>query len=297
MEECLLIHPENVEQAKQELNVNVAVIARPDWFMEENMCRHVIIETLRGTHLRCYLASYKDVNFLIIYGRFDRIRTTSQDINFVLTQEAITFLGIQKVIGTFSVGSIKESDRAGEVYIPDDFVGMGGYNQSINLERGFRNVDMIRPFCEEIRQDLISAARKTHFSVKEQGVYVCFHGYPRIETQAELNFYASHGWDVVGQTLDPEATLARESGCHYTALVATIDDRLVRERFLANDSSAREEIDRNIVEGRHRTFEIFLLALPDLAKKKSLNCGCIKQGVHVSEVSKNFFYRPRFLWE
>ncbi|MEK9208113.1 MAG: hypothetical protein AAB922_06505, partial [Patescibacteria group bacterium] len=61
-------------------------------------------------------------------------------------------MGIRKIVGTFSVGSIKESGRAGEVYIPNDFVGLGGYNQSMNLEHGFRNVDMISPFCEGIRQ-------------------------------------------------------------------------------------------------------------------------------------------------
>ena len=47
MEECLLIHPENVERAKQGLKIQVAIIARPDWFIEENRCRHVIVETLR----------------------------------------------------------------------------------------------------------------------------------------------------------------------------------------------------------------------------------------------------------
>ena len=297
MEECLLIHPENVERAKQGLKIQVAIIARPDWFIEENRCRHVIVEPLRGTHLRCYLASYGGVNFLIVYGRFDRVRTTSGDINFVLTQEVITFLGIRKIVGTFSVGSIKESSRAGEVYIPNDFVGLGGYNQSMNLEHGFRNVDMIRPFCEGIRQNLIGVARKVSFPIRDKGVYACFHGYPRIETQAELDFYASQGWDIVGQTLDPEATLARESGCHYAALAATIDDRLIRERFLDNDPDAREEIDRNIVEGRRRTFEIFLLSLPELAKYESYGCNCMEQEAHVNKASRNFFYRPRFLCE
>ncbi len=295
MQECVYVHPDNIEHTRRELNLKIAVVARPDAFMQENGCRQLIVETERGIHTRCYLAEYQHIPFLIVYGRFERRRSTSHDIDYALTQEAISALGIENVIGTFVTGSIGEMTKAGSVYIPHDFVGMGGYNQSRNKERGFRNVDMFLPFCGGLRRCLISAASYSPFLVYPEGIYVSFHGYPRIETSAELDFYQQMGWDIVGQTIDPEATLAREAGCHYASLAVTIDDRELRERFLTNDVTAREEIDVNIGRGREKTFSLFLQALPDIHSMTEPKCNCVQQRLHVGSRSRYFYYRPRYL--
>lgn len=291
----LYINGDNVKEWKKNLGLKVAVIARPDWFMKKSSLLHVVIETKFGVHNRCFIAEHDGVKFLIIYGRFDRIRSTSTDINFEINQEVVSLLGIKNVIGTFVTGSVKDCDKAGSVYILSDFVGVGGFNRSRNKEGGFRNVDMFHPFCNKTREILIDSSRFLKFAINHKGIYVCFHGFPRIETEAELDFYKRNKWDVVGQTLDPEATLAREDGCHYAALAATIDDRDLRQRFLANDKMARRLIDDNIVQGRNKTFEIFLSALPKLVKMKSKNCNCVQQGEHVKSRSRNFYYLPDFM--
>lgn len=296
MENCLFINPDNVCKAREKLNLKIAVIARPDWFLQEQNCQHIIIETARGVHTRCYLAESKDASFLIIYGRFDRIRSTSHDIDYVLTQEVISMLGITHIVGTFVAGSVRQQDKAGSVYIPHDFVGMGGHNQSRNKNMGFRNVDMFKPFCTEMREHLIQASATLSFQVYPKGVYVCFHGYPRIETESELKLYSDMGWDIVGQTLDPEATLAREAGCHYVAIAVTIDDYCLRSRFLANDLKARSEIDENVTKGRKKTFELFIQTLPNLiSSSPKISCNCEEQGSHAGQRSKNFYYRPFYL--
>jgi len=295
MEECIFVHPENVKAFVSNHQIVAAVIARPNDYMKYSQVRHVIVETERGVHTRCYLAKHNGINFLIIYGRFDRVRKTSIDINYVLTQEAISFLGIKTVVGTFVVGSINENDRAGTVYIPHDYVGLGGFHQSRNLETGFRNVDMFEPFCRNLRDCLSSAADSCDFAVNLTGVYACFHGYPRIETAAELKYYQSMGWDVVGQTLDPEATLAREAGCHYAALAVTIDDHVVRAKFAANDPGARDEIDSAIANGRIKTFQLFLNSLEAVQDNDFKLCSCARQAEHVKTRSKHFYYRPSYL--
>lgn len=297
MENCWYIHPDNIEESKKQLNLKAAVIARPDWFMEETSPMHLIVETHRGVHTRCYYGKKNGIPFLIIYGRFERVRGTSLDIDFESTQEVISFLGITQVIGTYVVGSIKDDDMAGTVYIPDDFIGFGGYNQSRNRKEGFRNVDMFTPFCVELRGTLVNSASALPFAVKDRGVYACFHGYPRIETAAELEFYNSLGCDIVGQTLDPEATLAREAGCHYSALAVTIDDHHIRKRFLANDNTAVNDINRHIEEGRKKTFDVFLEALPAITQLEQTTCNCREQGIHVKKRCKYFYYRPGYLQE
>ena len=96
--------------------------------------------------------------------------------------------------------------------------------------------------------------------------------------------------------MDPEATLAREAGCHYAAIAATIDDRELHAKFLAKDLSVRKIIDTNIQTGRRRTFEIFLESLKKLASLQAAQCGCVEQGKHAKSKS-SFYYRPEFLSE
>jgi len=293
----LYVNFQSLAEAKEKFNVKIAVIARPDWFFMNNSYQHVLIETKMGIHNRCFLTSYQDIPFLIIYGRFNRVRTTSQNINFMLTQEVLSSIGIETIVGTFTCGSIKPDSCAGEVYILNDIVGMGGYDHTRNENNGFRNVDMLNPFCSEATEILKNATLSLEFPVKNEGIYVCFHGYPRIETLTELDFYSANGWDVVGQTADVEATLAREAGCHYVGIATTIDDRKLRLRFLANDLTARKSIDEHITTGRKKTFELFLAALPSLNKMKAITCNCQKQKEHVTNKSNHFNYLPSFMTE
>ncbi|MFA4818780.1 MAG: hypothetical protein WC621_02990 [Patescibacteria group bacterium] len=293
--QSLYVNFESLAQASKEFKTKVAIIARPDWFLNKNPYNHIIVETKIGIHNRCFLTKHAGIPFIIIYGRFDRIRSTSQKINFLLTQETLSSMGIETIVGTFTCGSIKPNSQAGDVYILNDLVGMGGYDQTRNMDTGFRNVDMLKPFCAEATDVLIQSTKLIPFKVHKKGIYVCFHGYPRIETEAELNYYAKNRWDVVGQTADIEATLAREAGCHYVGLAATIDDRKLRARFLAQDPLARTCIDNNIITGRKKTFDIFLAALPKLSKIKGIKCNCREQKKHVTNKSTHFEYLPDFM--
>jgi purine nucleoside phosphorylase len=72
------------------------------------------------------------------------------------------------------------------------------------------------------------------------------------------------GCDVVGQPLDPEATLAREGGCCYAALAVTIDDHEIRSHALP--------------------------ALVDLP-------ACDQQAKLKQSINYDFYCRPRFLME
>lgn len=295
MEDIYISH-DRLERFREQNEVKVAVIARPDSFMQGAKISHLIVETGIGTHDRCYLAEHDGIKFIIVYGRFGRVRGLSSDIDFELTQEALSALGIETIVGTFVGGSIKDEDFAGNIYIPHDFFGMGNYSQSRNRGKGFRNVDMYEPFCAEARGALIAAADKVDYPVRREGIYVCFHGFPRIETKAELDFYKKMGWDIVGQTLDPEATLAKEAGCHYAAIAGAIDDRALRQKFMDNDPTAKDEIENNIIDVRRKTFGIFLHALPDLAKG-GFECNCKQQKKHIGQQNYMFYYMPRFLVE
>src|SRR5262249_47346498 len=144
LQTAYLVHPDNASRARQAIGATVAVIARPDDHIERTETHQVIVETERGVHLRCYLSEHGGGPFIIVYGRFDRVRSPAAGIDFAMTQSALSMLGIRTVIGTFVVGAIAEHDRAGTVVIPDDFMGMGGYSDDSwqQAGHGFRNVEM-----------------------------------------------------------------------------------------------------------------------------------------------------------
>jgi len=290
--DTLVVCEDNLEKVVKNLNLKICIIARPDDFLKINNFQRLIVKTKYGYIERCFYGYVGQIGILIIYGRFDEVRSTSYEINFEKTQACINMLCIKKVIGTFVTGSIQDKYPVNSVFILSDFVGLGGYKSSLNKQIGFRNVDMFKPFCDTLSKALIEGAKKENFQVNNSGIYACFHGYPRIETEAELNFYKKMGWDVVGQTLDPEATLARESGCCYAAVAVTIDDADTRSRFLNGDLSARKMTRQYIIEGRKKTFSLVVKSLPLIDFSASCQCN-----YKYSNEDNLFYYLPKYFIE
>lgn len=274
------------------LPIEIGVVGRFDHKLLEYNFQRVLIETKYGLMDRAFYGVIDGRSVLVIYGRFDKNRTISEDINFEKTQAAFNEVGVKTIIGTFVTGSIQSTHKIGDVFIVSDFVGLGGYKKSLHKEVGFKNVDMYKPFCDEVRGLLLKSAKKSKFKVNEKGIYACFHGFPRIETKAELDFYEKMGWDIVGQTLDPEATLARESGCCYAALAVTIDDIKTRTKFLEGDEQARKLIQNAIPTGREKTTEILIRAIKNMPKNEEKKCSC---GHKYHSEKSHFRHLPDFL--
>jgi purine nucleoside phosphorylase len=277
------------EELKNQYPLDIGIIGRFDDKLIEYGFKYVKIPTNYGLMDRAFYAEINNKKILVIYGRFDEKRGLSSDINYEKTQETFNLLGIKIVIGTFVVGAIQDFYPIGTVLIPHDFIGMGNYQNSLYKNLNFKNVDMYKPFCESLRGSIIRAEQDCSFNINTQGIYVCFHGYPRIETKAELDFYRALNWDIVGQTLDPEATLARESGCCYAAIVVTIDDPITRSRFLSGDAKARLLIQNSIPTGRLKTTEILFNSLNYIDRKRNCTCGHKFHGE-----KSHFYYLPNF---
>ncbi len=295
---AIFVHPDNIRQVRQRLDARVAVIARPDDFMAHTDPVQLIIETEAGVHLRCYLAAHGGQEFLLIYGRVDRRRRTTEGLNYTITQRVVDFLGVEVLIGTFIVGSVQPNAVAGEVVVPTDLVGLGPHHQSIAVDGpwGFRTVDMYWPFCDSVKNILLAARYGSPVAAPAKCVYGTFHGWPRIETAAELDLYTRQGLDVVGQTLDPEATLAKESGVHYGALAVPVDDEAIREQLMVGAKAAQAEVNDLVARGRARMFDVFLQALPALSKlPDSQRCDCPAQAERRRARSEHMYYRPRHL--
>jgi 5'-methylthioadenosine phosphorylase len=276
----------------RELAAEIGIIGRFDAELQQYGFQHVVLETEFGRMDRLFLGEVDGRRVAVIYGRFDKVRLMSSQINSELIQATFNKLGVRYILGTFVVGSIQPEIKIGEVFILDDLVGMGNFQRTLAVNRPFKNVDMYRPFCETVREALIRSAEEQQIETHHQGTYVCFHGYPRIETRAELQFYTKMGWHIVGQTLDPEATLAKESGCCYGAVAVTIDEAQTRNRFVSGDTSARVTIQEAISSGRVKTTKIVFSAIRYLPTIDAKACNCD----HNYQSEKSYFaYLPNFL--
>lgn len=219
----------------------IALIMRDDDLLKENNFKRVTIPTSFGPVDRCFIGYIYNVPVLIVYGRFNGEKSPSSEINHQQTIEAIKNSGAKKVIGTFVVGGIKKEYNQGTVFIVDDFIGMGNYKIHWDYNRSFHNAEMIQPFCKELKKQLEEASTSVSFPVVKNAIYVCFNGYPRIETRAEIRFYESLGADCVGQTLDPEATVCRLNGLCYAALCVQVDDPIERVDYANSLETSKDK--------------------------------------------------------
>lgn len=271
----------------------VAIILRSDEVIQKFHLKRTTINTSFGPVHRCYIGYIYDVPVLIIYGRFNGEKVPSNQINYQQTIEAVKNSGATKLIGTFVVGGINPTMPQGSVYVLGDLVGMGNYGIHWNQIHPFHNAEMFQPFCTELTEQLCIASRKMPFKVKENAVYVSFNGYPRIETKAELNFYNKQGWDIVGQTCDPEATVARLNQICYAGVAVQIDDPCGRADYIGSLNAGKEKAAyvESISSCRERTTAIVLQFLKDYKKN---NCKTCKK---LSRQNNNFRQFPDEFYE
>lgn len=246
----------------------IAIILRSDETIKEFNLKRVSINTSFGPVHRCYIGKIYDVPVLIIYGRFNGEKVPSNQINFQQTIEAVKNSGATKLIGTFVVGGINPKMPQGSVYVLGDLIGMGNYSIGWNQTHPFHNAEMFEPFCSKLTHQICLASRKMPFPVKENATYVSFNGYPRIETKAELEFYNKQGWDIVGQTCDPEATFARLNQLCYAGVAVQIDDPTSRADYIESlkESKEKDAYIESIKSCRERTTKIILQFLKDYKK-------------------------------
>ena len=252
----------------------IALIMRSDEMIEQFNLKRVTIDTSFGPVDRCFEGYVYNIPVLLIYGRFNGQKVPSNEINFQQTIEAIKNRDINKAIGTFVVGGINPEMPQGSVYVLGDLIGMNGYRINWNRNISFHNAEMYEPFCPLLTKRLCEASKKMDFPVKTDATYVSFYGWPRIETKGELKFYNKMGWDVVGQTCDPEATFAKLNQICYAALAVQIDDPNSRSNYIekldkCEQSNAYVESIRSC---RKRTTQIVLQFLKDYSSYECPIC-------------------------
>lgn len=159
--------------------------------------------------------------------------------------------GVQAVLSTSAVGSLRPDWQAGTLVVLSDFLD---FTRTVNtlFDSEVVHTDFSQPFSPLLREALLHSAQAHSIPVQTEGVYVCAPG-PRYETPAEIRMFRMLGGDVIGMTVAPEAILCREAGIHYASVsvVTNLGTGLSAEP-LAHEEVA--EVMRNATETLSKLF-------------------------------------------
>ncbi len=162
----------------------------------------------------------QSVIFLARHGA--RHTIPPHQINYRANIWCLKELGVTTVIAIAAVGSINSAMQIKDLVIPHQLIDYTWSREHTFFDQSLTQVthiDFTEPYCESLRQQLLTAAQSLELKVHSQGIYGATQG-PRLETAAEINRMAKDGCDIVGMTGMPEAALARELElCYATCAV------------------------------------------------------------------------------
>ena len=181
-------------------------------------------------------------------------------INYRANLWALHRVGVQHVIAVAAVGGIRDDMEPGVLAFPDQLVDYTWGRPCTFFEDNLSQVthiDFTEPYCGELRQRLIQAARALNLGALESCTYAAMQG-PRLETAAEIRKLERDGCDIVGMTGMPEAALARELGLRY-ATCAVVANRAAGK---IPGEITIAEIERNLVEGMDKVKMLLARVIP-----------------------------------
>ncbi len=162
-------------------------------------------------------ADGREIIFLPRHGSSHNI--PPHQINYRANIWGFKKLGVERIISINAVGGIKKGLKPGDIVILDQIIDMTKNRKSTFYDggEGVVHIDFTEPYCPDIRKILLKAGKNARVALKNGGAYVAVEG-PRLETSAEIRSFAMLGGDVVGMTVMPEASLARELEICYSGI-------------------------------------------------------------------------------
>jgi len=187
-------------------------------------------------------------------------------VNYRANIDALHALGAEAIVTVSSVGSLREELPPGTFVLPSQFVDFTKQRPTTFYDGGrVFHVSLADPFCPDLVRVAAATGRELGTPFTEGATYVCVEG-PRFSTRAESKFFRSMA-DVIGMTLVPEVTLARERALCYACLAMVTDFDVWADRPV--------EV-REILETMHRNADrmqrVLAALLPRLAVAPTCAC-------------------------
>lgn len=165
------------------------------------------------------------------------------NVNYKANIFGFSQLEAGEILSFSSVGGINLDYKNGDLVLTSDAIDNTnrGASTFYNEKGHVVHVDMSSPFCNSVRQKLLKSAENKSVALIDGGTYICTDG-PRFETPAEIKMYRMWGADMVGMTLFPEITLAKELGICYAniSLITNAASGVEENRKLTSDEVVEE---------------------------------------------------------
>ncbi|MGA8664156.1 MAG: S-methyl-5'-thioadenosine phosphorylase [Thermoplasmata archaeon] len=187
-------------------------------------------------------------------------------VNYRANVDALRSLGAEAIVTVSSVGSLREELAPGTFVLPNQFIDFTKGRPTTFFDGGrVYHVSLADPFCPDLQRRAVVAGNAVGTPFAEGKTYVCVEG-PRFSTRAESALFRTWA-DIIGMTLVPEVTLARERGICYACLAMVTDFDVWADRPV----EARE-----IVEVMHRNADrmhrLLVQLIPTLSEPPHCSC-------------------------
>lgn len=185
-------------------------------------------------------------------------------INYRANVCAVSKLGIDRIISTNSVGTMK-NHPIGSFVLPDDFLDLTKNRVSTFYDKSTVHIDVSEPYCPEIKELMKNSLKNMNLGFSE-GVYVCTEG-PRFESRAEIKMMSQFG-DIVGMTGLPEVALAKELNLCYASICTVTNNAC----GLSGAKLTVSELLEILQDTQEKLFNVLSDAISKLPDVRSCEC-------------------------
>jgi len=262
---------QRVSQMIEECSAKLAVIGGTGVYDPEIIeeAREVKVHTPYGAPSDLItIGKYKgrDVAFIPRHGRGHQI--PPHRINNRANIWALKELGVERVVASSAVGSLRDDYEPGDFVITDQFIDRTKGRPDTFYEGGrLCHISSADPVCPQLHDFFVGHARKLGLRVHPTGTYVCIQG-PRFSTRAESSLFRQWGADLVGMTIYPECVLSREAKICYVSVAMVTDYDVWAEKPVST-----LEIIETMRENSANFKRLITEALPVIPEGRSCGCG------------------------
>jgi 5'-methylthioadenosine phosphorylase len=181
---------------------------------------------------------------------------------------ALKELGVERIVASSAVGSLREDYGPGDFVITEQFIDRTKKRLDTFYEGGqLCHISSADPVCPQLHGFFVDHAKRLDLRVHPTGTYVCVEG-PRFSTRAESKLFRQWGADIVGMTIYPECVLAREAEICYVSVAMVTDYDVWAEKPVST-----HEIIETMTENSANFKRLIMEALPEIPLERACECG------------------------
>ncbi len=214
------------------------------------------------------LGTYKgrSIAFIPRHGRGHQI--PPHRINARANIWAMKQLGVDRIVASSAVGSLREDYSPGDFVITDQFIDRTKARPDTFYDGGqICHISSADPVCPQLHDYFVDHAGRLGVTVHPTGTYVCVNG-PRFSTRAESRLFRQWGADIIGMTLYPECVLAREAEICYVSVAMVTDYDVWAEKPVST-----QEILETLRVNSANFKSLIMEALPGIPTERECGCG------------------------